>query len=299
MKPGLSVVVPTWRRPAALRRLLHSLGAQRPADGRPWEIVVVDNCPRGSAMEWLARFSADPGAPLRVEHEPRQGLSHARNTGLRVAHHPVVAFLDDDTTPAEGWLAAITRAFDDEGVVVAAGPVLPRFERPAPAWLDAQALAALSCLDPGPEVTAVQADQVMGANFALRRERALAAGGFDPHLGRRGLCLLSGEDTELIVRLTDGTAVPLVSGARVWHHIPAERLRRSWHMRRAFWGGRTAARLTGTAPRAETTARPGLTWWQRAAARRRAGVPLFAELRHLAWRGGLAWERLRQRLARS
>src|SRR3546814_14989469 len=39
------------------------------------------------------------------------GPAPGRNAGWRAARAPVVAFIDDDCTPAPGWVAALARAF--------------------------------------------------------------------------------------------------------------------------------------------------------------------------------------------
>ncbi len=289
---GVSIVVCTYRRPRELARLLPGLAAQRLEGVPACELIVVDNSPEGGVAEpvWTAPF------PLRIVHEPRPGLSCARNTGVAEARFGVVAFLDDDVALEPQWLAALFRTFADPGVAIVAGRVLPRFPGASPRWLDARALSDLSCLDLGDAVLAVEADQVIGANFAVRREAVLAVGGFDSRLGRYGRNLLSGDETR-IARAVAATGGRLVYApdAWVWHCIAEERLSRLWHLKRAYWGGRTAASMGGPAVNAADDAplsvAPAKPWIVRFIARRRAGGSLFAEARHLAWCAGKAWQR--------
>ena len=96
-QPTLSIILPTYNRVALLRRAVAALLRQTAPSGS-YEIVVVDNnCSDGTA-ELLSRGSATRG--VRVIHEPRQGLSHARNAGLEAARAPIVAFTDDDVEAA-------------------------------------------------------------------------------------------------------------------------------------------------------------------------------------------------------
>jgi glycosyltransferase involved in cell wall biosynthesis len=89
--PRVSVVVPTYGRLAFLPRALDSILAQTFDD---LEVVVVDDgSPDGTAA--FVAGHTDPRVRL-VRHERNRGLAAARNTGVRAARAPFVAFLDDD-----------------------------------------------------------------------------------------------------------------------------------------------------------------------------------------------------------
>ncbi|MCM0607763.1 MAG: glycosyltransferase family 2 protein [Ideonella sp. WA131b] len=89
MRKTLSIVVPTYRRPGTLERALASVAAATRADH---EIIVVDDCPEGTAFELARRF----GARYLFKAGRQRGLSASRNLGLDVATGVFVAFLDDD-----------------------------------------------------------------------------------------------------------------------------------------------------------------------------------------------------------
>jgi regulator of PEP synthase PpsR (kinase-PPPase family) len=48
------------------------------------------------ARATVARFQAEAGARLRLVHEPRPGISHARNTAVQTSRGRLLAFLDDE-----------------------------------------------------------------------------------------------------------------------------------------------------------------------------------------------------------
>src|SRR5262249_23214368 len=73
----------------------------------------------------------DP-ATVRAMHEPRLGLSLARNRGLGEARGPIVAYLDDDAVPRPGWLAALLAPYRDPHVVAVGGRIVLRFPGPPP-----------------------------------------------------------------------------------------------------------------------------------------------------------------------
>src|SRR5690606_5803155 len=103
----VSIIVPTFRRPDSLRRTLSSCLRQQGVDPTGVEIVVVDNCPEGSAADAVGARAADAPMAIRYRHETRPGVSHARNAGVRAARAERLAFIDDDEEVSEGWLAAL------------------------------------------------------------------------------------------------------------------------------------------------------------------------------------------------
>ena len=132
--PSISVVVPTFRRPAMLAELLPVVLRQitQEAPGAA-EAIVVDNCPDASARAAVtAVAAADPdgnGGTLRYVHEPRAGVVHARNAGVAAARGGHVLFLDDDEVPHPGWLRAFL-AHARADATLAFGRIVPRYEAP-------------------------------------------------------------------------------------------------------------------------------------------------------------------------
>ena len=95
----LSVVIPTYRRPALLRRCLHALLCQEyPCEHL--EIVVVEDGGPGEA-EGVVRSLRLAAAPGRLQYvaAPKRGPAYARNVGWVAARGEIVAFTDDDTIP--------------------------------------------------------------------------------------------------------------------------------------------------------------------------------------------------------
>jgi glycosyltransferase involved in cell wall biosynthesis len=111
----VSVVIPTYNRLAVLREVLAALEQQR---GAPrFEAVVVDDGSGDGTGEWLERFGEERGGrlPVRVLRQENRGPAAARNAGVAAASGRWVAFLGDDTVPAEGWLAAHRAAHRQRG----------------------------------------------------------------------------------------------------------------------------------------------------------------------------------------
>ena len=226
MGPEVTVVIPTRDRPAGLAATLAALRAQTLAPDR-FEVVVVDD---GSSPPARA---ADPVRLLR--HEASRGPAAARNTGWRAARAPLVAFTDDDCTPAPGWLEALLAAAGDR--VVVQGPVEPQ-----------------PGVEPGPRshTLAVGGPNrvFFTANVAYPRALLDELGGFDEWFRRA-----CGEDVELGARaVAAGVEVRFARAALVFHEVRPLSLRE--HLRQtAKWTD--AARVLKLHPelRGDLTAR--------------------------------------------
>ena len=107
---SVSVVVPTYRRSAYLKRCLKALGDQ---SARPREVVVVR---RGDDLETEAALSEVRAEYLHdiVAREP--GVIAALAAGIRAASGDIVAFVDDDAVPQHNWLERLESHFDDAEV---------------------------------------------------------------------------------------------------------------------------------------------------------------------------------------
>jgi glycosyltransferase involved in cell wall biosynthesis len=86
-EPTVTIVVPTFARPAYLQQALTSVALQTFPD---WECLIVDDA-SGEAVE----PPADPRFRL-IERGTNGGPAAARNTGLTEARGRFITFLDDD-----------------------------------------------------------------------------------------------------------------------------------------------------------------------------------------------------------
>jgi polysaccharide pyruvyl transferase WcaK-like protein/SAM-dependent methyltransferase len=89
--PLVSLVIPTFNRPASLRTALASVAAQL---YRPIEVVVVNDA--GCSVSALCDQFRDRLDLRYVEHEQNQYLASARNSGIERASGQLIGYLDDD-----------------------------------------------------------------------------------------------------------------------------------------------------------------------------------------------------------
>lgn len=106
MQPELSLIVPTYRRPALLARALDSARTASTRPAAQLELIVVDDCPEGSGFEAARAHGARYLAKAGID----RGLSASRNLGIALARGRCLAFLDDDDQFVPGALDALLDA---------------------------------------------------------------------------------------------------------------------------------------------------------------------------------------------
>ncbi|MEM1241879.1 MAG: glycosyltransferase [Cyanobacteria bacterium P01_H01_bin.26] len=246
--PEISAVICTYNRADRLALALDGLQTQTLSQAR-FEIVVIDNASTDDTQSVCATYGQR--LPHLVYHyEPVQGLSTARNTGLRVAKGRYIAYLDDDAIPCARWLEEVLSAFTtvDPQPAAVGGPIYPIWELDPPCWMHYYVQGYFTILDHGGQADWFpKGEYPYGANMSYRRDVLLAHSGFSEELGRDGKSLLS--DEERLLNLTieaDGGRFYYVPAASVQHWIPKERISRSWLLKRCYWQGRSGAVVDNT-----------------------------------------------------
>jgi glycosyltransferase involved in cell wall biosynthesis len=143
MKPDISIVIPTFQRPALLIRCLHALAHQQFPKDR-YEIIVVTDGP-DEMTRTMIRHQGITSPAINVYALPhKKGPAAARNLGWKMAQGNLILFTDDDCIPHNFWISAYVNAYEQQGVEVAAftGQVLvPCSQKPTDyekniAWLE-------------------------------------------------------------------------------------------------------------------------------------------------------------------
>jgi GT2 family glycosyltransferase len=114
--PALSVVLCSLNGAPGVDRCLRALKRQTIADAL--EFIVVDD----GSTDPTADAGYAHGARV-IRHPVNRGASAARNSGIRAATAPVVAFLDDDCVPDPQWAESLLDSYAD-GVEGVGGPVI-------------------------------------------------------------------------------------------------------------------------------------------------------------------------------
>ncbi len=266
MSVHATVIVCTYNRAELLVDTLAALRRQTVPGDLRWEVVVVDNNSRDKTREVVARAAAE-WPLLRYEFEGRQGLSYARNHGVRCARGAVLLFTDDDVLPETDWVECTLTGMAHHGAAACGGYIAPIWEEPPPTWLTTRFHGFLAIrMEAGDSyVIRTAAQAPYGANMAMRADLFQRVGLFDTSRGRVGAVLASGEDGEFFERvLAAGEKVVFLTDARVHHRIEAFRTRRRYFRRWRMHNSRNLAQTLGM---------PGK--------RRVLGVPLYVFVQFL------------------
>jgi hypothetical protein len=152
-----------------------------------------------------------------------------------------VLFLDDDCTVDPFILVELSKTVSQchlNEIKIAGGRVLLEGDL----GLTDFHKAWLSKLDLGSPSRVIQNLYVNGANFLVNRKEALLAGGFDTSLGRQRNLLISGEETDLINRVTKKYPnIYYNHNQIVTQIVPNDRRDRSYLGKRIMWEAVTRA----------------------------------------------------------
>jgi len=254
--PSMSVVIPTYRRPAELVRCLRALEGQTRA---PDEIIVVhrlagDSETAAAAAAWSRQRSAG-STTRRVATVDVPGVIAAMETGVRHAAGDVVVFLDDDVEIHPDWLERAARHYADPSVVGVGGRDIVSIDPSPPTeivgivtWYG----KAIGNHQRG-HGPARQVDTLKGANMSMRRaycvfDHRLRGSGAQVHWEMQ-LCLKAGSMGQCLIY--DPNCIV--------DHYPAQRFgddQRGAPLRQA---------ITNTCHNETYVMMTYLRWWQRIA----------------------------------
>lgn len=215
----VTFVIPVFGRPAALSRLLESIGPGK-------RVIVVDDV--SPEPRPIARIAARYGARL-VVRSVNGGPAAARNDGLKLVTTRFVAFVDSDIVVGPTTVAQLLRHFADPRVALAAPRVLGLRDASGLNWVGRYE-ESRSSLDLGlyPAVVRQRSpvSWVPGA-FLLARVESIDEG-FSPDMRE-------GEDVDFVWKLADrGWRIRFEPEATVWHEH--RQTVREWLGRKAFYG---------------------------------------------------------------
>ncbi len=228
---SLSVVICSYNRCASLAETLASVNACELPPGDPVELVLIDNNSSDDTARICADFARVARMPFRRVLETSQGLSFARNRGIREAAGNIIIFTDDDVLVNDNWLVTYASEFRDNRADCVYGRVHPDWREYRPEWFSDQLRPAYALLDYGSERIVVSdlAHEFYGANFAVRKDLLLELGGFDVRLGRTKGKLFIGEETRVYRDLVRrGSVIVYNPSIEVQHVIEESRKNRAF-----------------------------------------------------------------------
>lgn len=193
-----------------------------------YEVILVNNNSTDTTEQLCGKFGKDyPQVRFHYFNETSQGLSFARNRGIKEANGEWLVFLDDDALIHPNYIdnlnSYLTR-IPDAGAF--GGQVVPEFESgETPDWLCKWTYSWVSAIDLGQKVTLFKnGNYPIGANMGIRRATIERCGIFNTELGRSKNNLMGGEEKDIFYRIqSEGIPIYYFPDVAVNHVIPPHR----------------------------------------------------------------------------
>lgn len=243
IEPTISIISSsyTMERYSDLTELLDSIQSQT---YRNFEIILVTEKSR-ELHEGLKAYAAKKGYDNTrvIFNFGPEGLSQARNIGIRAAKGDIITFLDDDAIPFPDWLANIVKTFsEDNSVIGVTGVASPLWRDEAPTWFPEEFYWMIGCTAWSHLTETTEVRNVWGANMSFTRGALTEDCIFNEdefgssvahEKGKPGLIC---DDTELSLRMKRRTKKRLVCNPeiKIWHKVYAYRLKPGFIRRYAY-----------------------------------------------------------------
>lgn len=238
-----SIIVCTYNRDKYLYGALQCIAENGyPTDA--YEIVLVNNMSTDNTEGECQRFQNDyPTVNFRYFVETQQGLSFARNRGIKESRGEILLFLDDDSYTQPNYLINLQHqleAFPNADAF--GGKIDPVFESgEPPKWLSKWNYSWVSAIDMGDKVCPFEGKAFpIGANMGISKAMLSKIGVFNTELGRSKKNLMGGEEKDLFERIRQqGGSIYYFPDVVVQHVIPPSRTTKDYVKRLGEGVGRS------------------------------------------------------------
>lgn len=228
----LTAIICTYNRARYIGPLLESIAANDMPKNE-YEILLVDNNCTDNTREVCDAFAAaHPDIQFRYTTELEQGLSAAKNRGIKEANGDIIVYIDDDALVDPHYLRTYAEWFAAHPETMACGgPILPLYETAEPDWMTPYTKALLTAwMDYGTRVREYPHGRYPGGgNAAYRKEVFDQVGLFNTALGRKGRNLMGSEEKDIFDKMHTLKMQILYLPQPVLHHcIPQAKLEKPY-----------------------------------------------------------------------
>lgn len=240
--PVVTFIICTYNRVQYLNDTLKSIFKCDYSDLH-FELLVVDNNSEDQTKEVVQKYKKrNENIVVHYVQEPQQGLSYARNRGIKEAEAEYVVFLDDDINAGETLLTAWASFFQAHPSAAAGGgKIHVQFDDPRPHWMAHFLLPLLGHHDLGDDFKVYPKNKFpFGGNMGFKKSIFDDIGNFNADLGRKGTSLGAQEEKELFqrIRARDKDIFYLPS-AFLYHRVNKKRLTVDYIKKQAIGLGRS------------------------------------------------------------
>ena len=244
----LSVIICTYNRAKYIGPLLESIVAND-LSKNDYEILLVDNNCTDNTHDICNTFAyAHPDVLFRYLTESEQGLSAARNKGIKEARGEIIVYIDDDALVDPWYLLTIVEYMSsNKNCMACGGPIYPLYETQEPDWMTRWTKELLTaymyfgnkeCVYPGERYPG-------GGNAAYRALVFKEIGLFNTDLGRKGNNLMGSEEKDIFDKMRSRGWKPIYLPKMILHHIiPQTKLEKDYFDRLTVQIGKSERQRT-------------------------------------------------------
>jgi len=236
----ISAIICTYNRERYLKIALNALTKQT-LSVKNFEVIIVNNNSTDNTKEVCKEFALNnKNINVKYFEETSQGLSFARNKGIKESACPIITFLDDDAYIDKDFLKLTVDAFvKNPDVVALGGKILLDYETKKPAWSNPFLNSLLGYFNLGDKENEFKGKHYSrGSNMSFRKDIFDKTGVFDVRLGRKGGNLQGSEEKELFERFKKNKyRILYVPDAIVYHWVPEQRTTKDFIRRQALGTG--------------------------------------------------------------
>ncbi len=222
----ISAIICTYNRQRYLYQLLEKVKNQS-LNPKLYEIIVVNNNSTDNTELICQTFRKDnPHLNFIYITESEQGLSAARNRGIKESSGKYLTFIDDDAFPEKNFLRIIYDYMEQNPKIAAVGgKILLEYEQEKPKWLTPYLSSLFGYFNPGNKTGEFAKNRYpRGSNMSFLKVVFNQVGLFDTKLGRKGFDMQGSEEKELFARMyKQNFLIRYLPSAVIYHFVPPER----------------------------------------------------------------------------
>lgn len=170
-KSNLSVIICSYNREKYILDAIKSI-ANQTINSERYEVIIIDNNSTDSTPDIVPKYLIDHNlSNFHYFTETSQGLTFARNKGIKKCNHKLISFIDDDAIVESNYVETIINSFDQNPTINAlGGKVIPVFpETPEPKWMSKYIEGILSKVDLGEKTQLFKNKYPVGCNMVFRK----------------------------------------------------------------------------------------------------------------------------------
>lgn len=243
----ITIIICTYNREDILRITLPCYDALRIPDNVKLEVIIINNNSKDKTESFVNDFIKRNTSKVNYSYffEPKQGVSHARNTGYIHASGEYIAYLDDECVLPEQWLEVAQGIIKKEHPAFLGGPYYGKFlPGTTSSWFKesfGDSYIVAYDLPNGPMKTGYLSE----GNIFVRRDVFEKTGLFDTELGMSGERISYGEGPDLqrrFIKQYPHEVIWFNPNLFVWHFIRDEKISMVYRFKEALIRGASSAK---------------------------------------------------------